>query len=64
MVCAPVRPIIPSLKLGEDLSVQAHKPCSIYHVDDGYMVYGTVIIAGSTYQRYRDWSFNENSDIL
>ena len=29
MVCAPVRSIIPSLKLGDYLSVQAHKPCSI-----------------------------------
>ena len=31
MVCAPVRSIIPSLKLGDYLSVQAHKPCSICH---------------------------------
>ena len=31
MVCAPVRSIIPSLKLGDYLSVQAHKPCSISH---------------------------------
>ena len=29
MVCAPVRSIIPSLKLGDYLSVQAHNPCSI-----------------------------------
>ena len=29
MVCAPVRSIIPSLKLGNYPSVQAHKPCSI-----------------------------------
>ena len=29
MVCAPVRSIIPSLKLGDYLSVQVHKPCSI-----------------------------------
>ena len=29
MVCAPVRSIIPSLKLGDYLSVQAHKPCSL-----------------------------------
>ena len=29
MVCAPVRSIIPELKLGDYLSVQAHKPCSI-----------------------------------
>ena len=28
MVCAPVRSIIPSLKLENYLSVQAHKPCS------------------------------------
>ena len=32
MVCAPVRSIIPSLKLGDYLSVQAHKPCSISHL--------------------------------
>ena len=32
MVCAPVRSIIPSLKLGDNLSVQAHKPCSISHI--------------------------------
>ena len=29
MVCAPVRSIIPSPKLGDYLFVQAHKPCSI-----------------------------------
>ena len=29
MVCASVRSIIPLLKLGDYLSVQAHKPCSI-----------------------------------
>ena len=33
MVCAPVRSIIPSLKLGDYLSVQAHKPCSISQKD-------------------------------
>ena len=32
MACAPVRSIIPSLKLGDYLSVQAHKPCSITYV--------------------------------
>ena len=32
MVCAPVRSIIPSLKLGDFLSVQAHKPSSISHI--------------------------------
>ena len=32
MVCALVRSIIPSLKLGDYLSVQADKPCSISHV--------------------------------
>ena len=31
MVNAPVRSIIPSLKLGDYLSVQAHRPCSISH---------------------------------
>ena len=33
MVCAPVRSIIPSLKLGDYLSVQAHKPSSISHLN-------------------------------
>ena len=35
MVCAPVRSIIPSINLGDYISVQAHKPCSIsllYHI--------------------------------
>ena len=32
MVCAPVWSILPSLKLGDYLSVQAHKPCSISHL--------------------------------
>ena len=32
MVCAPVWSIIPSLKLGDYLSVQAHKPCFISHI--------------------------------
>ena len=32
MVCVPVRSIIPLLKLGDYLSVQAHKPCSIPHI--------------------------------
>ena len=32
MVCAPVRSITPSLKLGVYLSVQAHNPCSISHL--------------------------------
>ena len=31
-LCA-CRLIIPSLKLGDYLSVQAHKPCSISHID-------------------------------
>ena len=33
MVCATVRSIIPSLKLGAYLPVQAHKPCSISDLD-------------------------------
>ena len=33
MVCAPVRSIIPELKLGDYLSVQAHKPCFISHLN-------------------------------
>ena len=38
MVCAPVRSIIPSLKLGDYLSVQAHKPCSVSHIDLVYNI--------------------------
>ena len=34
MVCAPVRSIIPSLKLGDYLSIQAHKLCSISHLEN------------------------------
>ena len=33
MVYAPVRSIIPSLKLGVYPSVQAHKPCSISYLN-------------------------------
>ena len=32
MVCAPVRSIISSLKLGDCLFVLAHKPCTISHL--------------------------------
>ena len=39
MVCAPVRSIIPSLKLGDYLSVQAHKPCSISHFNQSMIQY-------------------------
>ena len=34
MVCAHVRSIIPSLKLGDNLSVQAQRPSSISHLLD------------------------------
>ena len=40
MVCAPVRSIIPSLKLGDFLSVQAHKPCSISHLSFSLAISG------------------------
>ena len=39
MVCAPVRSIITSLQLGDYLSVQAHKPCSISHVETHSIIY-------------------------
>ena len=39
MVCAPVRSIISSLKLGDYLSVQAHKPCSISHLRTSVVVH-------------------------
>ena len=42
MVCAPVRSIIPSLKLGDYLSVQAHKPCFISHLVSNYNLYGVL----------------------
>ena len=35
MVCVPVRSIILSLKLGDSLSIQVHKPCSISHLFSG-----------------------------
>ena len=59
MVCAPVRSIIPSLKLGDYLSVQAHKPCSISHlsyansvkpdhgVSFGSALYGNMTFSGT-----------------
>ena len=42
MVYAPVRSIIPSLKLGDYLSVQAHKPSSISHFEYRVLVAGGV----------------------
>ena len=36
MVCAHVRSIIPSLKLGDYLSVKAHKPFSISHMHKSF----------------------------
>ena len=35
MVCAPVQ----SIKRGDYLSVQAHKPCSIFHLKGLYDTY-------------------------
>ena len=32
MVSVPVRSIIPELKLGDYLALQAHKPCSVSHL--------------------------------
>ena len=52
MVCAPVRSIIPSLKLGDYLSVQAHNPCSISHLKrtyfDDMLKSGTVLLNTAT----------------
>ena len=42
-VSAPVRSIIPSLKLGDYISVQAHKLCSI-----SYLFSGISLIASQT----------------
>ena len=48
MVCTPVRSIIPSLKLGDYLSVQAHKPCSISHLEDATLNIDTgALVAGT-----------------
>ena len=38
MVCAPVRTIISELKLGDYLSVQAHKPGSSSHIFVGIQI--------------------------
>ena len=48
MVYAPVRSIIPSLKLGDYLSVQAHKPCSISHLKSNLQITETY---SRTYKR-------------
>ena len=49
MVCAPVRSIIPSLKLGDYLSVQAHRPCSISHVNHyRYLLFCDFFFAASS----------------
>ena len=50
MVWAHVRSIIPSLKLGDYLSVQAHKPCSSSHLyvyKAYYYMISTVQAAGA-----------------
>ena len=39
MVCAPVRSIIPELKLEDYLSIQVHKPCSTSHISITCKVY-------------------------
>ena len=53
MVCAPVRSIIPSLKLGDYLSVQAHSPCSISHVTTALPTYYiTLNIRGVKFSRF------------
>ena len=43
MVCAPVRlpvrSIIPSLKLGDYIPIQAHKPCSKTETEHGLCAY-------------------------
>ena len=44
MVCAPVRSIIPSLKLGDYLSVQAHKPCSTSHKANVFTPFQSVVL--------------------
>ena len=43
MAYAPVRSIIPSLKIGDYLSVQAHKPRSISHLIAALMQSSVVI---------------------
>ena len=48
MVCAPVRSIIPSLRLGDYLSVQAHKACSISHLEKGHVFVKDKITDGVT----------------
>ena len=47
MVCASVQSIIPSLKLGDYLSVQAHKPCSISHLS--FKLWSDIIVLISIY---------------
>ena len=62
MVCAPVRPIIPSLKLGDYLSVQAHKPCSISHIkmDLSYNFYFQVHILIKRTANWKSLEIHQN----
>ena len=49
MVCAPVRSIIPSLKLGDFLSVQAHKLCFISHLYEKFAKELYIMKQGNNY---------------
>ena len=51
LVCAPVRLIIPSLKLGDYFSVQAHKPCSICHKLSFYIYIWSRSLSSISYEQ-------------
>ena len=57
MVCAPVRSIVPSLKLGDYLSAQAHKPCSISHMYNYRMASVSFVLSMPVYQPVYAFTF-------
>ena len=61
MVCAPVRSIIPSLKLGDFLSVQAQKPCSVPHLNmPSFLPNGNVTFAFELFHPCMEFYFPEH----
>ena len=65
MVCASVRSIIPSLKLGDYLCVQARKPCSISHIFTSIDIEGTeTLIIKLPFRSLRCYSHGIANNVL
>ena len=58
MVCAPVRSISPSLKLWDYLSVQAHKPCSIWATSTSMVKQDSLVEQINNYNLFLNLSIN------